>query len=160
MVARMHFVRAGSLEGFPELVQSLGCNPQHLLQAVDLHPEMTRVPDVYLPYEKVARLFSLAAERCREDLFGLKLARLQGDRALGLLGLIVSLQPTLGDGLRTASKSLRFHASGVALKKLEMGAHSSFELEFAMPEMIGLVQLRQVSIGLLHHVVQQLVGEA
>lgn len=44
----MHIVRAGGLEGFQQLVNSMGYNPNELLRAVDLDPAVIRQPDIYV----------------------------------------------------------------------------------------------------------------
>ncbi len=156
----MHIVRAGGLEGFQQLVKSMGYNPNDLLRAVDLDPAVIRQPDIYVPYEKVAELLRDSATRCHDPLFGLKLSTLQGRRTLGLLGLFMSLQPTIAQGLAIGSRFGHFHATGVSTKRLDVGSFTLLELELDLPESIGLEQLRQLSIGLMYRVSQQLIGNS
>lgn len=155
----MHIVRAGGMEGFPELVKSLGLSPGELMEEVDLDPAVIRQPDVYVPYERVAELFRIATERSGDELFGLKLAALQGRRTLGMLGLFISLQPTIGHGLAVAGQSARYHASGVELNRVDMGSFSLFELDIDLPESIGLGPLRLMSIGFMHRLILRLAGD-
>jgi AraC-like DNA-binding protein len=148
-VVTMHIVRAGGIEGFSELVRSMGQSPGRLLEQVGLEASALRDPDAYVPYEKVAELFRVAAECCDDELFGIKLSAPQGRRTLGLLGLFISSQPTIGAAMAFAGRYTHFHASGVRLSQTDMGSFSVIELSFDLPERIGLEQLRQHAVGLL-----------
>lgn len=152
----MHLVRAGALEGFAPLVNSLGKNPAGLLRAAGLNPSVLRQPDMYLPYDRVADLLRLSAAHCNDELFGLKLVSRQGRRTIGVLGLFMSFQPTIGDSLEFAKRYIHLHASGAILRQVDLGKLTQIEMDFDLPEAIGLDQLRQASIGLLHRVMQKL----
>ncbi len=156
----MHIVRAAGIEGFQQLVKSMGYNPNELLRTVELDPSVIRQPDIYVPYEKVAELLRNSAVQCNEPLFGLKLSALQGRQTLGLLGLFMSLQPTIEQGLEIGSQFVRFHVTGASMKRMDVGSFTLLELEFDLPESIGLEQLRQLSIGLVYRVSRQLIGDS
>ena len=156
----MYLVRSGGLQGYPQLVRSMGCSPVELLNCVGLNLSALHRPDTYLPYEKVAELLTLSAEVCDEELFGLKLATHQGRKTLGVLGLFISNQASIGKGLEMSQRFIHFHASGVALNRVDMGRFSLFKLVLDLPESLDLDQLRQLSIGLVYRLVQRLAGES
>jgi len=155
----MHIVRAGGMEGFPELAKSMGLSPNELMEEVGLDPDVMRRPDVYVSYEKAAKLYRIATERSGDELFGLKLAALQGRRTLGLLGMFASLQPTVGEALAVLGRSLRYHGSGVEFSRVDVGSFSLFVVAFDLPESIGLEPLRLQSLGFAHRLIQRLAGE-
>lgn len=116
MTHRSYFARAGVLTGFHELVHEYGVDPIPLLNEVGLNLGALQDPDRYLSYLTIAKLLTLAAERCQAEDFGVRLGERQGLETTGALASCLCLQPTLGDALRILQKNLAFHARGVRLE--------------------------------------------
>lgn len=151
-----HFARSGGLLGFPELVRALGGNPAQLFASVGLSISVLQDPDLYLPYASQARLYTLAAESCREPAFGALLGSRQGLEVFGALGSCLCLQTRISDAIALVRKSLDFHARGanIDLRRGDEALELSLSLDFA--DQVDCDQLIAGSLALIARSLAQL----
>lgn len=153
-----YLVRSGSLSSFPELVEELGQKPLALLDQVDLPIRVLQEPDLYMPYQKLAELLTLAAQRCRAPDFGVRLGSRQGLDAVGALGTWLCLQPSIGDALALIQKNVGFHARGVDVSVSVDGDQISLTMSLAIAKQTDCFQLLALSMALLASSLAQLHG--
>lgn len=154
----MSLARIGSIEGFEQLVSSLGGNPLTLMSAVGLRQSQFRDPNTYVSYGRLARLLELAATRLNEPLFGLLLADRQSTGVLGDISLTLAQQPTLGDALKTIDRYLYLHARGASVDLAEVGTDRRVELRIQLGNEGQIFQLMQMSVGQLANFVEEMAG--
>ncbi|MDO9452058.1 MAG: AraC family transcriptional regulator ligand-binding domain-containing protein [Stagnimonas sp.] len=153
-----YLVRSGSLQGFPEFVEEFGQRPLDLLEEVGLAPGVLRDPDLYIPYQTLADLLTLAALRCRAPDFGVRLGSRQGLEVVGALGNWLCLQAHVGDALTLIQKNLGFHARGVEVNVETDHQRISVEMRLAFAQQTDCEQLLALSMALLAHTISQLHG--
>jgi AraC-like DNA-binding protein len=155
-----HFVRAGSLLGFPELVRRYHQNPTELLRSVGFGPSILNDPDLYVPYSGLAQLLEQTAIKCEAPDFGLQLGLRQGLEVLGALGPALCLQRTVADALLIMRKNLDFHARGVFLDTRMDDQWLELSMRFAFDRDFPCEQLSTLSMTLLTRGIEQLHGRA
>lgn len=153
-----HFVRAGSLLGFPEQVLRYSQNPTELLKSVGLSTAILNDPDLYIPYSRLAALLENAADLCGAPDFGLQLGLRQGLEVLGALGPALCLQRTVADALLLMRKNLDFHARGVSLEARMEGPWLELSMRFGFEGDVVCDQLTALSMTLLTRGIEQLHG--
>lgn len=153
-----YLVRSGSLSNFPELVQELGQKPLALLEQIGLPPRVLQEPDLYIPYNKVAELLTLAAKRCHAPDFGVQLGSRQGLEAVGALGTWLCLQPRISDALVLIQRNVGFHARGVDIIVSRDSERISLTMSLAIARQTDCSQLLALSMALLVSSLSQLHG--
>lgn len=98
----LELIRASALQGFPELVCSLGGDPTSLLAAHGIRPEVVGDLEAYIEYRAVAGVVERAAAVLDCPDFGLRLSTHQGLEILGPVALIARHAQTVGEGLALA----------------------------------------------------------
>ena len=155
-----YFVRSGGLLGFGEWVRENGGNPNTLMAEIGLSPAALYDSDLYIPYPTLARLMTLAAQRCGRADFGVQLGMRQGLEAVGALGSVMCLQANLGDALRLMQRNLEFHARGVLIEISRGERWLELTMDFAFAGDEDCEQLTGLSLALLCRCLQQLQTDA
>jgi AraC-like DNA-binding protein len=142
----MHLIRTGAIEGYETLIRKLGGNPIELLSEVGLSPVQLSNPNTYIEYRKLSDLLEISAAACNQPLLGVLLAQDQSSRALGDIGIFLSLHNSLRESLDTINKYIYLHARGVNLKQRLSGDYLHLELLFDINSTLGLNQLTCLSL--------------
>lgn len=153
-----YLVRSGGLIGFAELVELYGQSPSDLLEETGIPLAALHDPELYLPYPSLARLMTLAAERCRALDFGARLGSRQGLEVVGALGTLLCLQAKVGDALTLINRHIGFHARGVNVGFSSNQGSVTLELRLAFSHQLDCAQLIALSVALLVRSVMQLHG--
>jgi len=93
--------RVGAFTALPALIRGLGTEPHALLASVGLAADALDAPDNRVPYGRLCKLLSSAAEHTQCGHLGLLAGRLWHLSDLGLLGELVRNAATTGDALQT-----------------------------------------------------------
>lgn len=151
-----YFARSGALTGFPELVREYGESPRRLMREAGLSPALLQDMDLYMPYESLAEVLTLAAERCEAPQFGAELGWRQGLEAVGALGSLMCMQASLPDALMMLQRNMDFHARGVQVDAEIEGGRVSLSMNFAFSAYSDCSQLSALSVALLVKAIAQL----
>ena|SRR5688572_2509520 len=92
-------VRSASLTHFADIAAQCRLDARALLQEAGLPARCLDDPDVRVPVVRVVRLLELAASRAHEPAFGLRMAESRRLSNLGMLGLLLRVEPTLRGAL-------------------------------------------------------------
>jgi AraC-like DNA-binding protein len=160
MEKKIPMIRSGSLQGFDKQVLKFSGNPVYLLQAAGLSPAVLRDPELMIPYAAVAEVLEISAKACQLETFGLEMGEKQGLPALGPLGLIAAQQPSLKDALSLTSKYAHLHADGADINLVSNSDGLFIVFNLNLPQAAHLEQLVQLSLGLIHRVIQTMAGPA
>lgn len=109
-------VRAGSLQGYPELLKQLGQEPETVLHACGLSLNILANPDHYVPYTDVIRAIEYPATHLGIRDFGLKLGACQNLDFLGALSLAIQSAATVRESYEVVAQYLRFHTPGASIE--------------------------------------------
>ncbi|CAN7439647.1 AraC family transcriptional regulator [Phenylobacterium sp. LjRoot225] len=107
---RFDVVHAKMLQFFPDLVEQLGGDPQQLAAQVGIDAAHPGEPGSKVTYRQVLDLLECAAETLPCPDFGMRLARLQGGRMFGPLGVVMKNSQTFGEALDYVSQHAAAHS--------------------------------------------------
>jgi AraC-like DNA-binding protein len=114
-----YLVRAGALTGFRDLVRSVGGDPQPLLKALDLAPDLLDDPEAKLPLERVGCLLDRAARALAMPDFGMRLAQYQDLSVVGSIAVIALHSRDFGAAMRSLARYWSYHTPGGVLEVIE-----------------------------------------
>ncbi|WP_105255717.1 AraC family transcriptional regulator [Pseudoalteromonas sp. T1lg75] len=155
-----YYVRIGSLNGFTELVESLGADPWELLSQACILPRQLSDPDLMIPYKQVAELLEITAARLQLPYFGALLGQRQGLSTLGLIGAYMVQKPTLLQALECSAKYAQRHAQGA---NLTLGAPTADQCELSVNLQVNhhlqYPQVLLLSMSLIVSVFKDMLGD-
>src|SRR6478735_8337014 len=101
------FVRSASLNGYVELVRSLGRDPHAFMRTVGLPPEILDDPELLIPRDAARELLEITARATRTEDLALRLAAQRRLSALGPISLVLREEPTPRAALDTLCRYLK-----------------------------------------------------
>jgi len=105
-------IRAGSLEGYRNLVFELGHDPDPLLRRAGLDPATLDEPDQLIATSAYRRALNIAADACGQPHFGLLLSQRQTFEKLGAVGYLVRHAPNLATSIDRLIRFFKTHDAG------------------------------------------------
>jgi AraC-like DNA-binding protein len=108
-------VRMGTALAIPDVLRSLGANPEEVLAELGYDLKLFDDPERRIPVAARNRLVSHCATRTDCPHFGLLAGQQNGLHSFGLLGLLVKYSPDVGTALRSLVRYFRLHVSGATL---------------------------------------------
>lgn len=154
----MYLVRSGAAAHFEQLVLEYGQNPIEIIRSAGLHQVQFRDPNTYIAQAKLASLLEIAAQRCRQPLFGLALALRQRANVLGDIPMLVSRAETVAQALEWSNRYVYLHAGGVSLKIVARGEIARLSLSIDLQMSDSFTQLMQMSVAQLAILVSALLN--
>jgi len=152
----MFHIHRLALSGYEKLVNSLGANPIALLAEVGISQAQLRETNVYLPLTGVADLLELTAQRCKEPLFGTRLATVQGFQMFGELGISTSQQSSVLASLNYTRDHGNLIVLGMRTKRYQCGNLTEIQITFDFDNDLGLGQVTQLNVVKLYQLVKYL----
>lgn len=123
-------LRTGYLQGYNDLVRSLGGNPCTFLERHDIDPSTFEDPDYDIACTAAANLLEYSSKCLREPLFGLRLAERQDPDAYGCMITLARAAPTVRQALSSLVDYVTVSASPEAEIKI-VTAREITELRFS-----------------------------
>ncbi|MFG1996327.1 AraC family transcriptional regulator ligand-binding domain-containing protein [Actinoplanes sp. NPDC048988] len=152
-------VRAAALRGLPELVREIGGDASAMFGRFDMAPAVLNTTDELVSARVTGELLeTFAADLHCPDL-GLRLAARQDLAVLGRLAPVIQHSLTLGDAIDSITRFLFMHSPSLAVTDESVAERAELRaLRFDC--LIGplLPQVADLSLGLLHRVLQLLSG--
>lgn len=152
-------LRSASLTYFEQIAAECQLDARALLQEVGLPMRCLREPDLMIPAHQVARLLELAAQRCGEPAFGLRMAASRRLSNLGPLGLLLRDQPTLRQALYRLAAHLHLHNEAFSLETVEAGQDICIRGDVLLDSDIPRRQAVDAAMGISFRIVQFFLGD-
>lgn len=149
-------IRTEALNGFDELVMTLGGDANRLFVAAGLSPDLARTPGHYISHRGFTRLLELAARELDCADFGLRLGAGQSVSALGPIALALESAETLADVFVLVERYIHVHDQSVItahhpLKQAVMGNRDYlFSIELRVRGTTTVTQNRELAVGLAY----------
>lgn len=155
----LDLIRASALEGYPELVRELGGDPQPILAASHLRPELLGSTETYIPFHSMALVIERAAVELNCPDFSMRLAARQSIQILGPISLIARHSPTSRDALQGIADYLENYSPAlrVALDE-DTTSKSRYTFEILAPGIPSHVQIYQLGLGVSAGIFRLLMG--
>ena len=112
----MSLMRAAVLANYIEVTKQLGLRPEDHLRAVGLTPATIKTPDRLIASDAAVRLLENTAAHSGCMTLGLRMSEPRPMSQFGVVGLLLSQQPTLRDVLQMALKYLPLINESLAVR--------------------------------------------
>ena len=153
-----HFVRSASLNGYVDLVQSLGRDPQVFLRSVGLQARFLDDPELLIPRDAARELLEITARATHTDDLALRLAARRRLSALGPISLVLREAATPREALATLCRYLKLVNASLILHVED--AHNVVVIREELLPTPGL-QMRQsveLAVGGMFRMLSELTG--
>jgi len=148
-MTQLALIRASSLNGYRELVCTLGGNPDEYLEKFGISPALIDDEFGLYPLRSFIDLLELTAAELECPDFGLRLSAVHGARHLGPLGIIGANSTTVGEAMQEILDNLDFHCPAVMARldtKICPGK-PTFTWDFSLPEALHRTQIDESAVG-------------
>jgi AraC-like DNA-binding protein len=155
---QIRLVRSASLNGYVELVQSLGYDPLALLRSANLSLRLLENPEALIPSGAVRRVLEASAQATGSEDFALQLAMRRTLSDLGPISLVLQEEPTAREALDTLQRySLLLNTSLVT--RIEDVGQTVVIREDLLP-IPGAVtrQALDLTVGVMFRTLRELIG--
>lgn len=153
-------IKATSLTGYPELVRSLGGEPEEMLRRFNIDPQVFDNSSAVISYRSMIGLLEYSADQLQSQDFGLQLAERQNLMILGPLAIIAQNSSSVGEALQEIARFLHIYSPGISLE-LDVTTdpmHPQLLLEINLAALHRLRQITELSLGVTHRAMQMLYG--
>ena len=153
-----YLIRSASLNGYTELVQSLGRNPDTFMRTVRLKAEDLLDPEALISRDAARELLEITARATHTEDFALRIAAQRKLSALGPISLVLREEPTLRHALNTLCKYLK-----MVNPSLMMQVEDAGELVIIREELLptpGLIMRQSVELAVssMYKMLSELAG--
>ncbi len=156
-------VRASGLQGYPALMQALGCDPAPLLRRYHLGGGALADPDAMVSLRAVVHLLEASAAQTGVGDLGLRLSRYQGIDVLGPLSIALRNAPTIRAAMDFAARHTFVHSPGLVYTVHEHSAVAPDAVEVSIEIRLAGQPVQRQAIDLcladIHHFTRRLAGE-
>ncbi len=153
-----HFVRSGSLNGYVELVQSLGRDPGAFLRTVGLQPRFLDDPELLIPRDAVRELLEITARATHTQDLALRLAARRRLSALGPISLVLREAGTPRDALDTLCRYLKLVNASLMLHVEDTDSVVIIREELLPTPGLQMRQSVELAVGGMFQMLSELTG--
>ncbi len=154
-----NLIRTGLLPDLRPTLTRLGADPDRVIAAAGLDPELLEKPDTFIPYRKYRALLveAVAATGCER--FGLELAANLGAQSLGVVGFALQQAETVGDAYRTLANFLHLHEQHGRVVVDDLGRYTRVRYVIDDLHLPGAAQGVDVAAAIGHNILVALLGK-
>lgn len=153
-----HFVRSASLNGYVELVQSLGRDPYAFLRTVGLQPKFLADPELLIPRDAVRELLEITARATQTEDLALRLAARRRLSALGPISLVLREAGTPREALDTLCRYLQLVNASLLLDVEDAGRVVVIREELLPTPGLQMRQSVELAVGGMFQMLSELTG--
>lgn len=151
-------IRSASLTNFAEIAQQFHLDPQALLRQVNLPLKSLNEPDLKVETNAVVKLLELAAQLSNEPAFGLKMGESRRLSNLGMLGMLLRDEPTLGDVLNILVRHIRMHNEALIVAMDEVDDTVVIKVDLAVDPSSALRQSIELAMAVTYRTISFFMG--
>jgi len=153
-------IRAQALIGYPELVRQHGGDPKALLARYGLSLAQLGDSRAFVSYRDFMALLEETAAELGKEEFGLELSNYQDIGMMGLVGLFLQQSTNLRTFIVEAIEKISAHNQGEDWELRVEGGIASIYRHERRPAVRSNRQGRELAVGVLLHIVRQLIGQS
>lgn len=151
-------LRVGPLTNLPELVRSLGHNPQPLFQKCGFQLQRFQDPDSRIPFIQASKLFEYCAQTTGVEHLGLMLGQMATASHIGLSGFLLQTAPTAREALQALVDNLDLHDQGGIVQLDDGPDHSSLSYSLVLAGTCAVEQIYDLSAVMMYHIMHAICG--
>ncbi|OAJ59721.1 AraC family transcriptional regulator [Paraburkholderia ginsengiterrae] len=151
-------IRSASLNGYVELVQSLGRDPYVFLRDVGLSARLLENPETLIPSHLVREVLEVSARATGVEDFALRLAARRTFSNLGPISLVLKEEPTPRKALDTLSRYLKL-LSATLITRIEDAGQAVIIREELLPSPgLATRQAMELAVAVKFRILRELIG--
>jgi AraC-like DNA-binding protein len=152
-------VRSGSLDGYVELVRSLGRDPHAFMRTVGLHPKFLETPEMMIPRDAVRELLEITARATKTPDLALRLAAQRKLSALGPISLVLREEPTPRAALDTLRRYLKLVNASLTVSIEETDTTVIIREDLLPTPGLAMRQSVELAVGSMFRMLSELIGQ-
>lgn len=151
-------VRIGPICAVPDVLRSLGRDPDVVLREIGIDPRLFDDPDNLISYAARARILGQCAAKtgCRH--FGLLIGERGGLQGFGIVGLLAKYSTDVGTALQRLVRFLHLHVRGAGVAVSVADDLATFRYDILQPDIEGVDQLGEGAVAIMFNVMRSLCG--
>ncbi len=142
----------------PEVLRSLGADPDVILAEAGFAPGLFDDPDNLITYAARGRLMAHCVARTGCTYFGLLVGQRLGLHSLGLAGYLVKTSPDVGSALRSLGRFLNLHVHGAVMPLTLEGDSAMISYLAYQPHVEATEQIGDGAVAGLFNCMRALCG--
>uniref|UniRef100_UPI003F490DBA AraC family transcriptional regulator n=1 Tax=Cupriavidus yeoncheonensis TaxID=1462994 RepID=UPI003F490DBA len=151
-------VRSGSLSGYIELMESLGCDPGSLLRKVGLSVRLLKNPSAPIASSAMRELLEVTANATGMEDIALRLAARRAFADLGPIGVVLKEEPSSRLALNALCRYLKLISPSLILRIEETGESVVIREDLLSSPGQQTRQAMELSIAMLFRILRELIG--
>jgi AraC-like DNA-binding protein len=151
-------IRSASLANYADVARQVGIDSLMMLRRFSIDAAALRDSEMQLPVRRVAGLLESTAEESGCSDFGLRMADRRRVSDLGVVGLLITHQPTLSDVLETMMQYRNMLNAALALHVEEADDVAVVREELVVDFDAPKIQSYELAIGILSKLFQSVLG--
>ncbi|WP_342593206.1 AraC family transcriptional regulator [Ramlibacter agri] len=152
------FVRSGSLNGYVDLVRSLGRDPNAFLRSVGLKAKLLEDSEMLVPRDAVRELLEITARATQVEDFALRLAAPRRLSTLGPVSLVMREDPTPRAALDTLCRYLRLVNASLTILVEDAGSVVIIREDLQPTPGLSMRQSEELAVGTMFRILAELIG--
>lgn len=150
--------RSASLDGYVELVSSLGRDPYRYLKKVGLSVRLLDNPETLIPSRTVRALLELTAQDLGMEDLALQLAARRASSNIGPISLVLRAEPTPRIALDTLCRYLRLLSATLVTEIEDAGSTVVIREQLLPIPGLGTRQAIELAIAVMFRILRELIG--
>lgn len=151
-------IRSASLNGYVELVQSLGRDPHAFLRAVGLRAKFLEDGETLIPRDAVRELLEITARATATDDLALRLAAQRKLSNLGPISLVLREEPTPRAALDTLCRYLRLVNPSMSMHVEDVGNLVIIREDLLPSPGVPMRQSVELAVATVFRLLRDLIG--
>lgn len=148
----------GATIAVPEVLQSLGVDPEKVLAEVGVDLKLFDNPNNRISYPARGRLMAHCAKQTGCPHFGLLVGQRAGLLSLGLVGLLAKYSPDVGTALDSLVRYLHLHVRGAVTTLAVNSDQAVLEYQIYQSQALGNDQVGAGAVAVVFNLVRDLCG--
>lgn len=151
-------IRSASLNGYIDLVKSLGRDPHAHLRAVGLSARLLENPETLIASNAVRELLEASARATGAEDFALRLAARRSFSDLGPIGLVLKQEATPRQALDTLCRYLKLLNASLITRIEDVGSTVIVREDLVASPRLPMRQSMELAVGVMFRILRELVG--
>ena len=151
-------MRSASLDGYVELVKSLGRDPYAFMRSVGLQAKLLEDPEALIPRDAARELLEITARATKVEDLALRLAAQRKLSALGPISLVLREENTPRDALDTLCRYLKLVNAAIIIRVEEAGNVVVIREDLIPSPGLQMRQSVELAVGIMFRMLRDLIG--
>ena len=151
-------MRSQTLNGYVELVRSLGRDPDAFMRSVGLQAKFLEDPEMLIPRDAVRELLEITARATQTEDLALRLAARRKLSTLGPISLVLREEPTPRAALDTLRRYLKLVNASLSIRVEDAGNSVIIREDLLPTPGLAMRQSEELAVGSIFRMLGELIG--